>query len=282
MIVSEGLFADAPAPAVQTHRADQVTIEIGKLAIALQTKNDRFRELLESRYAGFVNPSAQPQFCFDVHIIRQRPDADVPEVIVRRESGNWRVERGDFCASWSEATHSGWVRQSCNPYSIDTLLRIVHSIALAEEGSFLVHSSSAIRHGRAFLFAGVSGAGKTTMARLAPCDATLLTDEMSYVCREAGGYRAYGTPFAGELARPGENTSAPLAEIYLLAQGPENRIEDVPTAEAARGFLRHILFLTQEEKLVQQVFRSALEFVSAVPVRRLTFTKDSRAWELIQ
>ncbi len=64
------------------------------------------------------------------------------------------------------------------------------------------------------------GAGKTTISRLAPPDANLLTDEISYLRPAARGYRAYGTPFAGELARPGENLSAPLAALYFLEKGP--------------------------------------------------------------
>ena len=63
----------------------------------------------------------------------------------------------------------------------------------------------------------------------------MLTDEISYVRKEADGYYAYGTPFAGDLARPGENLRAPLAALYLLAQGPENRIDAVGAADAARG-----------------------------------------------
>ena len=78
----------------------------------------------------------------------------------------------------------GSIRQSANPYSIDSVLRIVHTLLLARAGRFSLHASSAVRNGRAFLFAGVSGAGKTTIARLAPPDAMLLTDEISYVTHE--------------------------------------------------------------------------------------------------
>ncbi len=73
------------------------------------------------------------------------------------------------------------MRQNANPYSLDSVLRIVHSLILAERGGFLLHAASAICDGRACLFSGVSGAGKTTMTRLAPPDVTLLTDEISYV-----------------------------------------------------------------------------------------------------
>ncbi len=88
------------------------------------------------------------------------------------------------------------------------MLRIVHTLVLARQGGFLLHAASAVRNGKAFVFAGVSGAGKTTLSRLAPADADVLSDEISYVRKEAGGYYAYGTPFAGEVLG-GENLRAP-------------------------------------------------------------------------
>ena len=165
----------------------------------------------------------------------------------------------------------GWIRQSANPYSVDCVLRILHSLTLAREGGFLLHAASAVRNGKAFLFSGVSGAGKTTIARLAPTDVTLLTDEISYVRWQSGGYIACGTPFAGELARVGENCSAPLAALYFLAKGPENRIDPVSSADAVGLLLRNILFFAEDPDLVKQLFRSVFEFVERVPVQRLTF-----------
>lgn len=213
------------------------------------------------------------------------------------------------------------VRQTPNPYSIDSVLRILHSLVLAREGGFLVHAASAVRNGRAFLFSGISGAGKTTISRLAPADVRLLTDEISYVrrvtSRESGvrelpiadcrlsierkepsdsgfsndhrqssivdrqSYEAFGTPFAGELARLGEGLRAPVAALYLLAQGPENRIERLARSDAARALLRNILFFARDRELVQRVFDSVLDFVSRVPVRRLVFAPDARVWDLI-
>ncbi len=132
------------------------------------------------------------------------------------------------------------------------------------------------------LFSGVSGAGKTTISRLAPPDVILLTDEVSYVRREATDYHACGTPFAGELARVGTNCSAPIATLFLLEKGGENKIEAVSAAEAARGLLRNMLFFGEDAKMVEMIFRSACEFVDRVPVQRLTFVPDARVWDLIQ
>jgi hypothetical protein len=280
---------------------------------------------------------------------------DAEDVTVRRDAGRWVMERGDFRAEWDPQCRRGWVRQSANPYAIDGVLRILHSLILAREGGFLVHAASAVRNGRAFLFSGVSGAGKTTISRLAPPDVVLLTDEISYVRRkdreqgtgnrEQGignreerignregrnlcppspepcaplfpvtssrssvpsslspvpsslfpvpsslfpvpsslfpAFEAFGTPFAGELARVGENLRAPLAALYLLAQGPENRIEPMTEAEAARELLQNILFFARDEELVRMIFQTVCDFVRRVPVRRLVFTPDARVWELI-
>ena len=85
----------------------------------------------------------------------------------------------------------------------------------------------------------------------------------------------------GELAKLGENVSAPVAALYLLAKGKENRIDQVAPAEAARSLLANLLFFAQDEELVQSTFHSAFEFVSRVPVSRLTFVPDARVWELI-
>jgi hypothetical protein len=266
----------------QLAASDAVAIEIGGMAIALRTHDLAFRQLLENRYAGFVKLNPHTQFEFDIDLFEPSETLHADEdVQVRLQNGQWLLQRGDFDAQWDSNAGRGHIRQSRNPYAIDSVLRIVHTLILARQGGFLVHAASAIRGGRAFLFAGVSGAGKTTISRLAPRDATLLTDEVSYVRREGNAYRACGTPFAGELARVGENVSAPLHTLFLLEQGPENRIEPVSACEATRLLLRNILFFAEDSELVRLVFLSACELVERVPVRRLTFVPDQRVWEMI-
>ena len=75
---------------------------------------------------------------------------------------------------------------------------------------------------------------------------------------------------------------APLAALYLLAQGPANRFEEISQAEAARALLRNILFFTQDADLVRLVFQTVFDFVTRVPVKRLIFAPDASVWELIK
>jgi hypothetical protein len=266
-----------------------LSIEIGGIPIRVNTTDADFLDMLQNRYAGFVGSSEHAAVEFNVDLFTPGfvdPDADVR---VTQRGGKWALERGDFRAEWEPARRTGTIRQSANPYSIDAVLRIVHTLVLAQEGGFLIHAASAIRNGKAFLFAGVSGAGKTTIARLAPPDATLLTDEISYVRKDVRkdvkkqdlSYVAHGTPFTGELAKLGENVSAPVSALYLLAQGPENRIDPVAPGQAVRELLANVLFFAEDQELVQRSFHAACEFVSRVPVSRLTFVPDTRVWEMI-
>ena len=266
-----------------------LSIEIGGIPIRVNTTDADFLNMLQNRYAGFVGSSEHAAIEFDVDLFTPGfvdPDADVR---VTQRAGKWALERGDFRAEWEPARRTGTIRQSANPYSIDAVLRIVHTLVLAQEGGFLMHAASAIRNGKAFLFAGVSGAGKTTISRLAPSDATLLTDEISYVRKDGRkdvkkqnlSYVAFGTPFTGELAKLGENVSAPISALYLLAQGPENRIDPVAPGQAVRELLANVLFFAEDQELVQRSFHAACEFVSRVPVSRLTFVPDARVWEMI-
>jgi hypothetical protein len=274
-----------PGLATQVERYS-VVIAIGGVAVRVNTTDADFLDMLHARYSGFVSAETHAEFDFDVDLAAPafaNPDADVS---VTQRSGRWFMERGDFRAEWTPATGTGWIHQSANPYSIDAVLRIVHSLVLARRGGFLLHSASAIRNGRAFLFAGVSGAGKTTISRLAPPDATLLTDEISYVRKldvpgQDQEYVAFGTPFTGELAKLGENTSAPVAALYLLAQGPKNRIDPVGEADAGRELLANMLFFAEDQEMVHWAFQAACDFVRRVPVYRLTFVPDTRVWEMI-
>ena len=255
-------------------------VEIGGIPIALSTCDDGFLDLLRQRYIGFLS-SSSPEFELEFDLTSTVPVSD-DDVRVRRDGDEWLIERGDFHARWDPRSGRGSVRQNANPYSLDSVLRILHSLILAQRGGFLLHAASAICDGRACLFSGVSGAGKTTMTRLAPPDITLLTDEISYLRPNAEGYSAFGTPFAGELARAGENCTASVSALFFLEKGPENCVHELSSAEAVRRLMRNILFFAEDRGLVEKLLATACEFVARVPIRRLTFYPDARVWDEVR
>src|ERR1700681_1184755 len=252
-------------------------VEIGGIPIALSTCDDGFLDLLRQRYIGFLS-SSSPEFELEFDLTGTVPVSD-DDVRVRRDGDEWLIERGDFHARWDPRAGRGSVRQNANPYSLDSVLRILHSLILAQRGGFLLHAASAICDGQAYLFSGVSGSGKTTMTRLGPTAITLFTVEISYLRPSPDGYSAFGTPFAGELARSGENCAAPVSALFFLEKGPENRVHELSSAEAVRRLMRNILFFAEGQDLVGKLLATACDFVAMVPIRRLTFYPDARVWD---
>jgi len=262
----------------------EIGIDIGRLPIAIQTDDPEYIRTLEHRFARFqCNPAgaiARLQVTVTEPPVSKGGD---DELKVERAGTQWTMRRGDFAAQWNPTERRGQLRSLPFHYALDSVLRIVHSLELAESGEgFLLHSASVIRNGRAFLFSGVSGAGKTTISRLAPADVTLLSDEISYVRMLGERYYAFGTPFAGDLGISGENVMAPLHTVYFLNKGDRNRISPVSPAAAVSSLLRNVLFFADDERLVGRVFQTACEFVSRVPVFELTFRPDEEVWNLIR
>ncbi len=258
-----------------------IVIEIGEFPVEFCAADTAFLETLRERYAGFTtsSPSVSP-IRFSVEISPD-PFPGGERIQMSRSDGCWQFGRDSFHAQWFPEKACGSIRQAAGITPIDNVLRVLHTLLLVRRGGFLLHAASAVRNGKAFLFSGVSGAGKTTLSRLAPPDVTLLTDEMSYISPDRGVYRAFGTPFAGDLGINGVDISAPLAEINMLAQGPRNTRELLPPSKALSALLRNVLFLAEDPEYVRLAFEAAYRAVSTLPVYRLTFVPTKEVWEMI-
>src|SRR6202044_3495117 len=115
----------------------------GGLPVRLRVSDPEFIALLQQRYVGFVTTTSQPRFEFDIDLQPPGIEYQDQEVEVAFDAGKWSFARGDFYAEWNPAEGCGRIRQIANPYSIDSVMRIMHTLLLAREGGFLLHASSA-------------------------------------------------------------------------------------------------------------------------------------------
>jgi hypothetical protein len=260
----------------------ELIVDVGRVAVRLHTTDASLVRVLDERFHRFLNPSATPAFDFDITVVDRGPSDPDADLQVHGHDGRWTMARGDFRAEWDVAERRGRIWQTVSPYAIDSVLRIVHTLTLAADGGFLLHASSAIRDGRAYVFTGPSGAGKSTIVGLAPEGVTVLTDEISYLRRAGDGYVAFGTPFAGELSDSGQPASAPVAALFLLGRGADNQHVPLAAARTVRTLMRNILFFADDRGLVDRVLDTACDFAARVPAFELRFAPDARVWSTIR
>jgi hypothetical protein len=168
---------------------------------------------------------------------------------------------------WSRepAGHSGFQL----PHPLDQLLFLA---PLARANGLLLHASGAVIDGKAFVFAGHSGDGKTTLSRLLAAEGLeLLSDERIALRLEGDSFRAYGTPWPGE-GDVVACSSYPLAGVFLLKKGDRHRVHaGRPSLLAAELLSRAIIpyYLAEETQNILEVVH---HLVSSVPLRELEFS----------
>jgi len=235
--------------------ASQLVVSIGGVVghFQLGAAPAAFHRQLMERYGPYTVPAADwvgrafslaVTFSPPAHVgPRVHVIADHPLRVQESESGI-RITRWDFSAHIQAPTANalraprawqGTVTCEMNPFAFDSLLRVLWAVFLPRSGGGLFHSC-AFRVGETgVIFPGVSGVGKSTLARKVPEPERILTDELVAVSRgELGHWRITGTPFWGDFKRGGGSIrSWPLGAIAFLEQADDLSVRPVPPSEAA-------------------------------------------------
>lgn len=195
--------------------------------------------------------------------VRMRPDFSTGEV---------RLHRPVFAAG-----------EPVDPlsYPLDELLT-VHR--LARIGGCEIHSLGVVDEaGRGYLFAGQSGDGKTTLAKLwaERPGVSILSDDRIILRREAGRTIMCGTPWHGE-GRFALAASAPLAGVFILGRGPGNTLQPLTPGDAvALLFARSFVPLYDEEALEKSMAFLA-RALHGVPCHRFPFVPNPTAVDFLR
>ena len=145
-----------------------------------------------------------------------------------------------------------------------------------------LHSCGIIdQQGRGHLFAGVSGAGKSTTARLwEGKSAGIVSDDRVIVREQGGALEMYGTPWHGEAALS-LAMQVPLAGVYLLVQAPHNELRELSRADAVAKMFRCSFPPVYDAGSVAYTLQMLDRIAELVPVRELHFTRDPGVVSLI-
>jgi hypothetical protein len=245
--------------------AEPLRISIGDFPLCLRIPEEGLREKANSRYRDFSHGAGA-----GFEIALKRPDmAEELSPAFEYTFEDAKLLLGDSQAEFLGVRHE---------YALDSLIRILLTVALLPRQGFLLHAASVVRNGRAYVFMGRSGAGKSTVASLSP-EGSVLTDEISLIRFERDGWRAHGTPFWGEFRAAGHNRNYPIAGIYCLTQAPEDRVIPVKPKELLRAMLPCVLFFSPEREANEALLNILMKFVREVPCFQLRFRKDAAFWD---
>lgn len=165
--------------------------------------------------------------------------------------------------------------------TLSSFLRLVLSVLLPKRGGLVLHASSVADGPVARVFAGVSGAGKSTVCALAQGRA-LFGDEIALLSRDAnGGYWVHPGPFfAEESLGPRALAPLPLDGLYLLKQAHEAALSALPFTHAVTGFLQVALMAGDSSASAEALLDGALALWRAGRIQRLEFRKSPDFWPL--
>jgi hypothetical protein len=254
--------------AVKSAAAAPLGLSVGGIPLSLHVSDPVLAESARRRYAKFLEEVAG-----GLSIQLQPTSAAPPETAQL----TYRLDETTLMLMDKGALFLGVQ----NEYRLDSLIRILLSLLLLDQGGFLLHAATIVRNGRAFVFTGRSGAGKSTIASFAP-EGCVLTDEISLVRLFNGEWHAFGTPFWGEFRGIGSNRRVPLAGIYQLVQAKKNHAQRLEPAAALRALLPNVLFFSSETRRTKQLLDILTGLVGQLAVFRLCFLPHVEFWRVIE
>ena len=165
-------------------------------------------------------------------------------------------------------------------YPLDELLMIN---LLARGRGVEIHACGVVDHdGAAYVFAGQSGAGKSTIARLWHADgATILSDDRLILRVRDGHAWVYGTPWHGEerFACP---RSAPLSAIYFLAHASRNSATSMSAASAAARLFACSFPPFYDQAGIEFTLALLADIMRRVPAFELKFVPDPQVTRFVR
>lgn len=151
--------------------------------------------------------------------------------------------------------------------------------------SLLLHAAGILWQGRGLVVSGHSGAGKTTVARLALGYGEPFNDEMVIVDLSGAQPMLLSTPFLGrktppELAQRSPR-AAPATALLLLAQAPSFELTPLAPAEAVIELLRTDIAAVERVASAAAWMATVDRLVQAVPAYRLRFRPTVEIWDFL-
>lgn len=163
---------------------------------------------------------------------------------------------------------------------------LINYFALKKRGIFTHAIGVKELDGKGLLFAGKSGTGKSTTARLwhNHSKAMVLNDDRIIVRKLKGRFFIYGSPWHGEFSDylASRIESAPLERLFFIHHSSQNTVKRISEKEAF-NLLYPALFPTFWDKgCLENIVSFCQDLIKSVPCYSLGFVNDKKVINFVR
>jgi hypothetical protein len=202
------------------------------------------------------------------------------EVIVFKELNKIFFRRADYLIEVNSTYQVARISAYNELALKHALINLYSSYIVHKNWGLLLHSSCVIEQGKAHIFAGQSGAGKSTIAGLS-YPRELLSDEATLVKITPGQITVFNSPFRSELMVTGMEKCSPLASVHILYQADHNKRIALRKSNGLLHLMDKVFYWTHDTEETGTILAFMKALAKAVPIFELYFQKNNTFWELI-
>ncbi len=162
---------------------------------------------------------------------------------------------------------------------VENVLRPLLAARLLATGGLLVHSAAV----NGYLFAGRSGAGKSTIARLGlEAGLPVLSDDLNALVPDGERFAIAPLPFTGDLEEHQiSHERTPLLAVLGLEKGDREEVQPMTLAETVSLLVRSTPFVNQDPLRMPLLIDRASQIAGSTSHGLLTFRRDGHVWPIL-
>jgi hypothetical protein len=256
-------------------------VEVAGLVFGLAGLGAPGRAWVRTRFAPFLS-RRPPTVSVRVAAGERYPPGRVPRPSATWRDGGYTLASPPSRAEGDLARRRVRFRVGPGPALNPDLFRLLCGFLLLQEGGLLLHASAVVARGRAWVFSGPSGAGKTTIAGLAGAR-RVLNDETVALRPGAAGWTACATPFygSGGPAMARANAHAPVRALCFLRKARRFAHRRLSPAEAVARAFPEVMLPKRDGRVVERLLGALTALAAAVPAYDLSFAPRAALWDYL-
>ncbi|CAN7714409.1 hypothetical protein LJR153_005908 [Paenibacillus sp. LjRoot153] len=253
--------------------------KIGEHFIEIRCLSETIEKWIQRNFMAELSSKVRPDLYIQLTEGYGVPFDDY-NVVITKEADTISFRRADYLIETSTDYRNAKISVHNELALKHALMNMYSSYMVHHKWGLLIHSSCVIDKGKAYMFAGHSGAGKSTAAKLSH-PRELFSDEATIVKITAEKITVFNSPFRSELDRTSTQETSPLAGIYLLNQAIDNQVLPLNKSNGFLNLMDKIFYWSHSSEETASILQLLQHLVNSVSVGELYFRKNNTFWELI-